>query len=409
MPEDMNGSFNEALQEVKTEVLGAYNDLDKKTADLGEVIDVLQEKSANKEDLTDIKSTLKTIQDAVQKGADRADEIERKANQLRNGTAVNAEDIKSASQKFVDSDEYKQLVQKRSGSTGEVEIKSITTPASTGPRNPLESVQSVQGLIVEPDRPLMVRDLIPVMTTSSQLISYAREDVNTDNAGMVAEGAQMAESAVSFTASETPVRTIGHFMHASDQILSDVAMLQSHIGGRLRIGLDQEEETQLMLGDGTGQNLNGLVPQATDYVVTGIPGGALANLVDEVRWAKLQVRKSFYAATAVVLNPVDFAKIELLKDGDGKYLYSAFQSGTELRLWGLRVAESDSIAENEFMVGAFATAAEIWDRQQASVEMSDSDRDNFIKGMWTLRARKRLALAVYRPKSFVHGTFGLAV
>lgn len=409
MPDGSHGEFKQLLDEVKSEVKQAFEGVDKQTTELGNLIDDFKKKSASKEDVTSINNQLEDVHKQIKEATDRADEIERKANQLRNMNTAQVEAIKSAGLKFVESDEFKALQEKGRGSSGSVEVKAITTPASSGVRNPLETVQSTSGLIVEPDRPLMVRDLIPSSPTTSQLIEFAREDVNTNNAAPVAEGAQMAESTVTFAAAETPVRTIGHFMHTSEQVLNDVSMLQSHIDGRLRIGLGQEEENQLMLGDNTGQNLNGLVPQATAYSVTGLPGGAAANKVDEIRWAKLQVRKSFYAATAVVLNPQDFAEMELLKDADGKYLYSAFQTGAEMRLWGLRVVESDAIAAGEFMVGAFATAAEIWDRQMASVEISSEDRDNFVKNMMTLRAKKRLALAVYRPKSFVHGSFGTAV
>ena len=76
-----------------------------------------------------------------------------------------------------------------------------------------------------------------------------------------------------------------------------------------------------------------------------------------------------------------------------------------MRLWGMRVVESDALPAGQFMVGAFATAAQIWDRWQTTVELSNEHADNFVRNMSTLRARKRVALTVYRPKSFVHGSF----
>jgi HK97 family phage major capsid protein len=404
MPDDMNAVF-ERLTELEGNVKSGYDKIDLKAEKLGTAIDVLKEKVNEGSDLTDIQNTLKDLQKDLKEETERTDNVEKAANDFRLSleTSVNKTN-QSAGQIFVKSENFKDM-QKGAKHSGEVEVKAITTPPSTGPRTPTETEQTVNGLIVEPDRPTSVRDLIPAATTNSMLIKFVREDVFTNNAAPVAEGAVMPESDITFSADEVSVKTLGHFIHASDQVLSDVNMLTSHIDGRLRIGLDQVEENQLLLGDGTGENILGLTSQATPFDMTGIPNGAASNMVDKIRWSKLQVRKSFYAGTGVVLNPIDYAMIELLKDADNKYLYSAFQSANELRLWGMRVVESDAIAQGTFMVGAFATAAEIWDRQQATVEMSSEDRDNFIRGMMTLRARKRLALSVYRPKSFVLGDF----
>ncbi|KMO25775.1 hypothetical protein VQ02_34365, partial [Methylobacterium variabile] len=163
---------------------------------------------------------------------------------------------------------------------------------------------------------------------------------------------------------------------------------------------------ELLLGAGTTGHLHGIYTQRTAYSATGIP--TAPKRVDHIRWAKLQVRKSFFPATAVVLNPEDWAAIELMKDTQGAYLHAAVTTGAEPRLWGLRVVESDAMAVGTFMVGAFALAAKIWDREQANVQISSEDRDNFVKNMLTLRGEERLALTVTRPTAFVGGAFPAA-
>jgi HK97 family phage major capsid protein len=247
----------------------------------------------------------------------------------------------------------------------------------------------------------MVRDLLPVGRTSSLTIEFPKENLFDNKAGTVAENALKPESNITFTAAKADVATIAHWVAASKQVLDDASFLQGYIDNRLREGLRQEEEDQLINGAGTGTNMLGIVPQATAYDKTGII--ASPNMVDHIRWAKLQVRKSFYAADAVVLNPEDWAKLELLKDSQGAYLHAAVTSGAQPRLWGMRVVESDSVTAGNFLVGAFSLAAQIWDREQASVMVSTEDRDNFVKNMVTILAEERLALTVYRPKSFVYG------
>lgn len=392
---------NEFVDAVRKEVKSTYEAIDKKTSDLSEVMTELKSAISGKADVTALEGHLKDIQKELKGFTDRADEIERKANRAGGGER---EEQKSIGQRMAESDEYKSLASRRAG-TAIMETKAIMSLPSPSTRNPLQTVQTVSGIIREPDRPLMVRNLLPTGTTSSMTIEYPREDVFTNAAATVAEGALKPESNITFTAAKADVATIAHWIPASKQVLDDAAFLAGYIDNRLREGLRQEEENQLLNGSGTGTNMLGLVTQATDYAAPLTL--ADANQFDEIRLAKLQVRKAFYPADAVVLNPEDWAAMELLKDAEGRYLHAAVTSGAVPRLWGMRVVESDSLAPGEFLVGAFALAAQVWDREQANVQVSTEDRDNFVRNMVTIRAEERLALTVYRPKAFVHGSFAV--
>ena len=97
-------------------------------------------------------------------------------------------------------------------------------------------------------------------------LEYVKETGFTNNAGMVAEGAKKPESSMKFDLVSTTAKVVAHYMKASRQILSDASQLASLIDGRLRYGLAFKEEQQLLNGDGTGQNLLGIIPQATAFV-----------------------------------------------------------------------------------------------------------------------------------------------
>ncbi|MCO7558035.1 phage major capsid protein, partial [Metapseudomonas otitidis] len=211
------------------------------------------------------------------------------------------------------------------------------------------------------------------------------------------------QSDLSFELKTTTVKTIAHWFRASKQVLSDIPLLQSYIDGRSIYGLKYVEENQVLAGDGTGQNLLGLIPQATAFNNALRKAGD--TKIDTLRRAILQVRIAEYRASAIALNPVDWADMELEKDSTGQYIWVNVQDGGQPRMWRLPVVDSNAVPEGEFLVGAFNIAAQIFDREDAAVEVSTEDADNFTKNMVTIRAEERIALAVYRPESFVHGEF----
>lgn len=259
----------------------------------------------------------------------------------------------------------------------------------------------VPGIFGLPERQLTIRDLVLPGQTSSSSIEYVKETGYTNNAAPVAETTAKPYSDLTFDMTSAPVRTIAHLFKASRQILDDAPALRSYIDGRARYGLRFAEENQLLNGSGTGQNIHGLVPQATAFN----PAFTAADEtgIDRLRLAVLQVVLAEYPATAFVLNPIDWAKIELTKDAGGNYIIGNPQGSLTPTLWNLPVVSTQAMAAGEFLTGAFSFAAQIFDRMEIEVLLSSENVDDFEKNMFTIRAEERLAFAVYRPESFVTG------
>jgi HK97 family phage major capsid protein len=76
-------------------------------------------------------------------------------------------------------------------------------------------------------------------------------------------------------------------------------------------------------------------------------------------------------------------------------------------MWGRPVVSTPAMTNDKFLVGAFRLGAQIFDREDANVEISTEDADNFTKNMITIRGEERLVLVVYRPEAFIYGGFGL--
>ncbi|WP_193090857.1 phage major capsid protein [Halomonas colorata] len=308
---------------------------------------------------------------------------------------------KTWGQSVVDTESFKSMADGRLGRTGRIDVKAITSAADSAAD--LVVTERLPGIIAQPDRAATIRDLIMPGRTTSNAIEYVKELGFTNNAAPQVEGAVKAESDLSFALATANVRTIAHWLPATKQILDDAPQLASYIDGRLRYGLTYVEEEQILLGDGTAQNILGLIPQATAYNTALNKAGD--TRIDSIRHAILQVRLAEYRASGIVLHPKDWETIELTKTNDNAYVFANPIAQTQPRLWGLPVVETTAMPEGQMMVGAFNMAAQIFDRETTTVEVSTEDRDNFVRNMVTVRAEERLAMCVYRPESFVVGAF----
>lgn len=284
-------------------------------------------------------------------------------------------------------------------------ISALTTDAN-GSAGDLIVPQRVGGIFGLPERRMTVRDLITPGSTTSNAIQYVKETGFTNSAATVSEvlGTTKPQSEIKFDIMTTAVSTIAHWVLATKQILDDVPQLQSYIDGRLRYGLMYVEEAQLLMGAGTGTDLNGIYTQATAYSAPFVLAGA--TMIDQLRLAMLQAELAEYPATGMVLHPSDWTRIELTKTTDNGYLFANPQGVSQPRLWGIPVVSTQAMTIDKFLVGAFKLGAQVFDREDANVEISTEDSDNFRKNLVTVRAEERLALAVYRPEAFIKGDLG---
>lgn len=260
-----------------------------------------------------------------------------------------------------------------------------------------------RGLIRTPEQPLTIRDLLTTVTTSYGSIEWIRELLYDNQASPQAgEGAPKGRSNITFQKENTPVQTLPHWFGISRQVLSDARGLMSIINNRGVYGLKLKEDLQLLMGDGTGNNLSGLQPNATTFDASlSQPGD---TKIDQLRRAIYQAGLSFLPTTGIVLNPKDWMDLELTKTDDNAYLFANPFNATQPRLWGRAVAESYHETIGQFLLGAFSTAATLYDREAVTVRFSESHANFFVENMVALLIEERLALTVEYPNALVTGT-----
>lgn len=330
----------------------------------------------------------------------RAKEIEQSMARRPTG-GNNGGVLKTPGELFVENDKVKEFLAAGFKSRGRVRMDMATITTVGVPS--LVVPDRIPGIQALPERRMTVRDLITPGRTNSNAIQYWQETGFTNAASAVSEGTSKPESTITGELVTANVSTIAHIVTASKQILDDSPALQSHIDGRLRYGLAYEEELELLLGDGSGTQLLGLVPQATAYSEAFQP--EMRQRIDYVRLALLQAELALFPATGIVLNPTDWARIELTKDAEGRYIFAMPQTASTPMLWSRPVVSTPAMTVTKFLTGAFKLGAQIFDREDANVELSTEDGDNFKKNLVTLRGEERLALACYRGEAFIYGTF----
>ena len=320
---------------------------------------------------------------------------------------------KSAGRQFIESEAYRNMVERRIWNTDPVEIRDIIASALYDAGSGVSvTPQIVPGIVGVPQQPLRIRDLFNVAATTSNSIAFVRETLFTNNAAAVKESIEGSEqekpeSVKTFESEVVPVQTLAHWIPATRQIIADATGLEAFINNQLIYGLKTEEEYELLFGSGTAPHLTGVCPLATSYDPTLPAQMGVTNItnIDHIRAAIYQVRAALYPADAVVLNPFDWAAIELAKNTTGSYIWVVVTEGGVSRLWRLPVVESDTMPQGHFLVGAFKLGAQLWDREQASIRIAEQHADFFIKNLVAILCEERLALTVYRPQAFIYGTF----
>jgi len=251
--------------------------------------------------------------------------------------------------------------------------------------------------------PFSMEALLPSTPTSSNAIEFTKEASFTNNAAEAAEGAQKAESALTWSLVNMPVSTVAHWIKISKQLAADAPALAAYVNTRMKYGVNQKVDTQLVVGDGTAPNISGTYDTG-NFTAHGYSNAAITAISATfkklvlIRKVIADLTAAGYPPDAIVLNPADWAtiEIELFTTAAGQTLYSINDAG-QARLFGLPVIQAIGMAADTFQVGRFSEAYMVHNREGVVVEMSDSDGDNFQKNLITLRAERRLALATEKP------------
>jgi HK97 family phage major capsid protein len=265
-------------------------------------------------------------------------------------------------------------------------------------------IDRTPGIVAEARPRLTLRNVLSARPTTLQLVDWVRVDQKPSIASPQTESSAKAENAVTFEAVSERVQTIATWIPASKQVLDDMAELMGYLETALPFYVDLAEELQILTGSGAGTDLNGLITQGTAFDTGLLSPSQGWTRIDIVGRAIQQITSANeLQPTFIILHPNDWWSIRLTKDSQGRYI---FPLNSAVDLFGLTPIVTTNISPGAFLIGSGSPiAAEIRDRMGMTIEIATQHSDWFAKNLIAIRAEKRLTLCVYRPASFITGTF----
>ena len=391
--------------------------------------DIVAKAKAEDRDLTPEEvSTIETKTDEVRdlgekiKAADSAKAAIKAIGDIRVDEAApaapaGAEGAKSLGEHFV-KHAHPELVQKKGGTftvAAPEFVKAaadthVTTGSVWGPFLTEYDRTIVQGV----RRRLTVADLLGSGTLTGNAISYLVEGALEGAFTTVAEAAAKPQLHVADPTMVTDaLKKIAGWIKVSDEMVEDLDFVMSEINNRLLYALGVFEEDQILSGNGSGQNLTGLLNRSG--VQTELRGNTASgdSVADTIFRAITKVQTgSGLDADGLVINPADYQSLRLTKDANGQYFGGGFFNGAygnggiqeQPNVWGLRTVITPAISAGTVLVGAFQQSATVYRKGGVRVESTNSHGTDFTNNLVTIRAEERLALAVRRPTGLVKTT-----
>ena len=290
-----------------------------------------------------------------------------------------------------------QLASVRNGAntTGRVELKgagikvlrkaALTSGALSIP------AQRDPGLYNNPQPTLTLIDLLQSIPVSAGSFEYMQLQYVNSAAVQANEGDMKAEAAPTFVPKTANISTVAHWVRASNQVLADSPALENQLSNLLTYGVSAKVEKEVLNGTGATGHMEGILPQATVFVPSTTTGN---TAVDRIGEAVTSLGASGWVASAIVMNHTDWFSMTSIKDADGNYVIGSPRDPGPLNLWGVPVVLSAGMPQGTALVLDTAQVA-LLDREQATVQVSQHDRDNFVTNMLTILAEARAGVAVF--------------
>jgi HK97 family phage major capsid protein len=192
----------------------------------------------------------------------------------------------------------------------------------------------------------------------------------------------------------------------ADEMFEDYDELRGFVDNTLRFDVLEREEALVLNGDGNAPNMRGILQ--TVGIQTESAADAADNL-DAVMRAITKIQANGrMEPDGVVIHPTDYRNFRLTRDLNDQYygggpFTGAYGNGPMPRnpgLWAQNTVVTTAISAGTVLVGNFGRGGAFARRTGVMVQATNTNEDDFINNLMTIRAEERGVVLIYRPLSF---------
>ena len=385
--ETMDSKLQDAFKELDPQVLEKLN---KDSVELNKSLEVLTKESAEQ------KETIKAQGEALTKLKEVGSKLEGLSFKQQVSKLLNDNKDALTAMKNGDSKNNVRMTIKAVGD--------MTTGANVTGQIPQAEREGGITRIVR--RQPFLLELVSTGQISSTLWEWVQQTGAEGAPAMTAEGAAKAQIDFDLVLASAPVRKVTAYIKISKEMLDDIPLMEAEVNEELRERINLEIDSQILSGDGTGQNLTGILENATAFAAGSFAGAVdEANNKDVLRIAINQIMVAQFQPNFIVMHPSDVTQMDVEKASDGHYIMPPFVNNDNTTVKGIPIITNTGVTEGDYLVGDFTKSA-VRFKEGLTFDVG-FENDDFTKNFVTILAEARL---VHRVKSnhypaFVTGDF----
>ena len=267
------------------------------------------------------------------------------------------------------------------GSSPRLHIETRALPSTLASMAP--AITKTKRLVEDAEWPAPLLALIPTISVSSNGFDVVRWVKTAGDAAVVPEGS--TKPSAEFVPNSTPVvlDTIAVWTQLTRQLIEDEPAIRSKIDSELTREVTRALESE----------------SAAALAAATLPAVNAASLLEAIRVGIGTVQGEGYRPNAVLLNPADWATLDITVLGQtliGPSIGSQF--------WGLRPVASMAQPVGTATVGDFSAGVERYSRSGVNLYITDSHASTFTSNVFTILAETRSKTVVVHPDAFAEAT-----
>lgn len=287
-------------------------------------------------------------------------------------------ETRSWGEQFVESDVFSAYGGRGTSSRIEVETRALPT-----------SLSDISDLLPQKPRIDITDPVLTPLVDAIGTVQVSQNGIDTvvwntvGGADVVPEGSAKPSAEFVPTVVSLTLDTIAAYTQMTRQMIEDAPAVRSSIDGQLRreVAIKIEAEAAAAIAGAT------------------LPTAEGSDLLAAIRAGVGAVQAAGYRPNAVLLNPADWADLDINVFGstlNGPVIGQSF--------WGLRPIAANSQPAGTATVGDMGAGVQRYARTGISLYVTDSHADTFLSNVFTLLAEARGKTIVTRPNALVECT-----